>query len=1321
MTRLAVALLLPFAFVLPASAGLHDPAVTGTVLDEQGAPVVGARVELEALLSAHESGRRRLAGRERPPAAAAVTTDAAGRFVLAAPAIGAYDVVARAPGRVAMVHGPLLLLERVSLPPAVLPTDGSARARVLGTAGRPVAGAWVAASPDRYARDAPTTGGEPATVSVRVTLRDGTPVPDLIARAGEGFLPLGATGADGKLALPVPPSAGALEVHLFAADGRQRRYRLERPRADQPEPAPTRWLFPRALPVRGRVLGADGRPLRDAVVWSRSDPARVVPVGRDGSYALTVPAGGRLPLVAAAPGYVAEALSLGPAHAAAGRAPTVALERAAGFRGLVTGPDGRPIAGAAVDAVHPAAVGPREHARDDPTAERAETAADGVFVLRRLRPEQEYELRVRSPGHLPEVRRAVAGFAPSAAGEPLLRIALRQACALRGRVADREGAPIAEAAVVVRPAVRPGRESRLRRRLGAADERPAAPGDAEAATDASGRFAVAASPAGRIDVEVRKPGFAPTFRRGVELPGEGAACGAPVDLGTFVLRPGARVEGRVVTRRGDPVPDAEVFLAERAPREGAPQVPRERTPDATTDRAGQFVLGDLPAGEPKHLVVAAAGHRTEVVLGVRPPPPEPLLVRLDPVATLRGRVVDEEDVPVAGARVHVEWRFVLPNDPLRRPSGDLVERTATSGGDGAFEVADVPPGTVTLAVSAEDLVPVDGVEVQVPRGDDEPELVLVLREGARLEGQVMTDAGDPVAGVRISGEARTGVSDAEGRYAIGGLTLGEEAFRLFHPDYPRQERVVSIEEGLNVLDFELPAGTEVTGRVTDTSGDPVVGATVELTSLDRFRGSRYRERSGEDGGFRLAPVAAGRYRLQGEADGFAAGGDGIAVTVASDPVEDLELVLVRGAIVHGAVTGLTEAELAQVAVSAHGPEGEERPARTDAEGRYEVVGPLAPGPWRLRAALWDGERSVEVRVPIAASDREVVRDLEFLDRAALSGSVLHGDEPLTGATVSIRGERFEIERSVTSGHDGRFVFRDLEADRYWLGVKEPELRLVHNETLDVMGEVEVVVRLESGSVAGRVRDVESADPVADALVSLRPTVGADFLIADSTQADGAFHVVNVPAGEYRLEVVAPGYEPVRRELRMAPGEALLDLDLGLARAAGLELDVRLAAGTVPPAIHAVVFDASGAVSLRGSYAPRADGVFVLASVPAQSGRITVGAPGGAVATVDFAGAGSAAPVRVTLPPAGRLRVEVPALAAESRLAALTLLGPDGARFWTLGPGGTVESEWIVRGGRSTVDGVPVGTWTPVVQSSDGRTWSGAAVVSDRTESAIELF
>ena len=1321
MTRLAVALLLPLAFVLPASAGLHDPAVTGTVLDEQGAPLAGARVALEALLSAHESGRRRLAGRERPPAAAAVTTDAAGRFVLAAPAIGAYDVVARAPGRVAMVHGPLLLLERVSLPPAVLPTDGSARARVLGTAGRPVAGAWVAASPDRYARDAPTTGGEPASVSVRVTLRDGTPVPGLIARAGEGFLPLGATGADGELTLPVPPSAGALEVHLFAADGRQRRYRLERPRADAPEPAPTRWLFPRALAVRGRVLGADGRPLRDAVVWSRSDPARVVPVGRDGSYALTVPAGGRLPLVAAAPGHVAEALSLGPAHAAAGRAPTVALERAAGFRGVVTGPDGRPIAGAAVEAVHPAAVGPREHARDDPAAERAETAADGVFVLRRLRAEQEYELRVRNPGHLPEIRRAVAGFAPSAAGEPFLRIALRRSCALRGRVEDREGAPIAEAAVVVRPAVRAGREERLRRRLGEADERRAAPGDVEAASDASGRFAVAASPAGRIDVEVRRPGFAPTFRRGVELAGERAGCEAPVDLGPFVLRPGARVEGRVVARGGAPVPGAEVFLAERAPREGASKGTRGRTPDATTDRAGGFVLDDLPEGEPRHLVVAAAGHRTEAVLGVRPPTAEPLLVRLDPVSSLRGRVVDEEDEPVAGARVHVEWRFVLPDDPLRRPSGDLVERIGTTGGDGVFEVADVPAGAVTLAVSTDEHAPLDGVEVRVPQAADDPELVLVLREGARLEGRVSTDAGDPVEGARVAGEAQTGVTDAEGRYAISGLAAGEETVRLFHPDYPRQERVVRIEEGVNVLDFELPAGTEVTGRVVDAAGEEVAGATVALAPLDRFRGSSYRARSGEDGGFRLAPVAAGRYRLQGEADGFAGGGDAIAVTVAREPVGDLELVLVRGAVVHGAVIGLSDAELAQVTVSAHGPEGEERPARTDADGRYEVAGPLTPGDWRLRAALWEGERSVEVRVPIAPSDREVVRDLELGDRAALSGHVLHGDGPLAGATVSIRGERFEIERSVTSGHDGRFAFRDLEADRYWLGVKEPELRLVHNETLDVAGEVEVVVRLESGSVAGRVRDAESAEPVMDALVSLRPTVGADFLIADSTRADGAFHLVNVPAGEYRLEVVAPGFEPVRRELRMAPGEALLDLDLALARAAGLELDVRLAAGTVPPAIHVVVFDASGAVSLRGSYAPRPDGVFVLASAPARSGRIAVGAPGGAVATVDLTRAGSAAPVRVTLPPAGRLRVEVPALAAESRLAALTLLGPDGARFWTLGPGGTVESEWVVRGGRSTVDGVPVGTWTAIVQASDGRTWSGAAVVSDRTESTVELF
>jgi hypothetical protein len=122
-----------------------------------------------------------------------------------------------------------------------------------------------------------------------------------------------------------------------------------------------------------------------------------------------------------------------------------------------------------------------------------------------------------------------------------------------------------------------------------------------------------------------------------------------------------------------------------------------------------------------------------------------------------------------------------------------------------------------------------------------------------------------------------------------------------------------------------------------------------------------------------------------------------------------------------------------------------------------------------------------------------------------------------------------------------------------------------------------------------------------------------------------------------------------------------------------------------------------------------------------------GSGGGTVAQVITA---PHEPIALTLPAASRLTVRVPSLAAsDSRasahpssdaLARLTILDANQQAFWYLGLGGRIEQQWTLVGGVGTVETVPAGQWTLLVEASDGRSWSTTLSSSGVTDQFVNL-
>src|SRR5262249_39204904 len=112
---------------------------------------------------------------------------------------------------------------------------------------------------------------------------------------------------------------------------------------------------------------------------------------------------------------------------------------------------------------------------------------------------------------------------------------------------------------------------------------------------------------------------------------------------------------------------------------------------------------------------------------------------------LSGRVVDPRGNPVSGASVACCDAGARPGGPGGFGGGGSVP-SATSDGDGRFQLDGLPDGAVTLTVTDADYVPTTRQVDPASAGD----VVVTLSTGAEISGNVVSsDSGASVAGASV--------------------------------------------------------------------------------------------------------------------------------------------------------------------------------------------------------------------------------------------------------------------------------------------------------------------------------------------------------------------------------------------------------------------------------------------------------------------------------------------------------------------------------------------------------------------------------------------
>jgi len=610
-------------------------------------------------------------------------------------------------------------------------------------------------------------------------------------------------------------------------------------------------------------------------------------------------------------------------------------------------------------------------------------------------------------------------------------------------------------------------------------------------TDSKGGFSVSAGGGVTVAV-VKKEGLAP----GWKIFGAGAGeAGDPV-----VLTAPASLAGVVVDEKGQPVADAEVWVAIAMPVsqsgiylqglvEAIGGKPARDCFSTRTAADGSFRIANFPADCQADLGVGKPGK----VLRVRAnfggtlawaSGQQNIKLTLEAAASIEGKVTaGETGQPLSG--VKLRWA------PMTGGFGGLnLLAPIVSGADGAFRMVDLPSGRlmITAVFPGEPVADwvAENVTVTVAAGETNKDVAVRAVRGGVAAITVLSQNGrQPLASARVtavSPVARSSASGVTGADGVAWLRLlpndwNISAFKEGWSSGPQTD--VTVETGqTNREEIELQPDLKITGTARDPAGAPVAGAMVSVSPANGL----VRE---------VKTDAGGRFEIvwqMNSVGGFPAGvfemptysilarsveRNLVARHEIDETTTNLDLTLQPGLILSAKVEDNTGKPVTNAAgyVPLVNASGAAIPFKSDAQGHIQITAmPEADGYSFYLTAKGYGPFSRQLQ----ASDRQTNR-LEFpaivlaVANQKLAGKVLDVDgKPASGIMVQCYGVS-QPNATAETDSEGRFSFDAVCEGPVQLNAtlrsSPGDMQSANAQTAG--GDTNVVLRLAQNRVNGR--------------------------------------------------------------------------------------------------------------------------------------------------------------------------------------------------------------------------------------------------------------
>jgi thiol-disulfide isomerase/thioredoxin/protocatechuate 3,4-dioxygenase beta subunit len=641
--------------------------------------------------------------------------------------------------------------------------------------------------------------------------------------------------------------------------------------------------------------------------------------------------------------------------------------------------------------------------------------------------------------------------------------------------------------------------------------------------------------------------------------------------------------GWVVDSNGQAVNRADVTLHVTGPKDVSYTAPGK------SDKSGLIRVDELPAGRGYAVRASLATGESTPTVAIRNrgtvnlptleqrQPADPTAGKPPVLVSYSGRVVDEQNQPIAGVVVKVSagvWDVNAVTDMQGHWSVRLPARIDQP------EIELDHPDFVGFHFGHQQRQPAidslrDGSAVQT------------MQHGLRVTGSVRDSSGKPIGNALVfagwpktflvdpsevledSNAARTGRT---GQFSLGGIPDGIQSVFLQADGFAPSIVSVPVAPGMKPAEFMLGNGRTVTGRVVDETGQPMPGARVSISHW-QVAGAPYwmlpqSTRSGPDGRFTLSHIPR-----EGAISGYAGARDRLFMTFSiasgSNDVGDVPLFLppvIEGRVVDA--ESLKPIEQINVAVSA-----------VNNDGRMMSSGSAKPihtnqGQFRVSVQRWMIDREKEIRFaakitargyaalitpPVEPGKRQEPFLLKMKPAPAHAGHVLTPDGgPASGTRLCFAGpnnhawvqgteldERFAYTPDVRTVADssGEFELPAVAEVGRILALHEKGYAVVATTGFHPGDTIRLI---PWSRVEGTFRPGGKARPrVLVSIEAIRPRMAPDsrdrlvFELQATTDESGRFVFDHVPARQFRIAAHAAYGHAAEKIIQVEPGKTVL--------------------------------------------------------------------------------------------------------------------------------------------------------------------------------------
>lgn len=583
-----------------------------------------------------------------------------------------------------------------------------------------------------------------------------------------------------------------------------------------------------------------------------------------------------------------------------------------------------------------------------------------------------------------------------------------------------------------------------------------------------------------------------------------------------------RIEGVVIDEQKTPIGGATVRLGARA---------------TTAEADGSFALDDVVAGD---IILRAErgewyGEESTYVSDTS----DPIEITVRRGSTLVLHVVRKSDGrPIAKAKVEIARRELFTN------------------ADGAIRTRGLDPTGERLTISADGFGTWRGdADFDTEKPTAEKEMTVQLASGAPVSGIVVDERGErvPEAYVSINAVDNTWndsvTADEHGAFTIPAIATGKHSITAsskLHLATPEQVIAHDGVHPLTGLVVHVSLGAQLVGRVVDSAGKPVAGATV--------RGASGTD-TDADGRFVSTGLEPGELTVSAYVDSRSS--EEKKVTVAPGKRTEV-LLVVRDSSLAGRVVDTKGTPIADAMLWAKATDQSNTFfATADEYGKFDFGG-MPPGDYVV-IAQHDEEQNRRLPDDGLAVVHTGRRDLTIVlpGLATVVGRVVLDGAPVPyfGVTITKTPTKLHAEKVVAVTDDaGAFAQADIAAGTWSVVIVGPGFATkivdgivaTEGRTTDLG-----TIAVERGRILrGRVTDANGR-PVPDALVVVGTSL---FSIANNrvdqraqgdatarTDASGRYEIAGISSDDLKIVARANGATSVERAL--APDETTVDLVL----------------------------------------------------------------------------------------------------------------------------------------------------------------------------------